>query len=112
MVSLRRSQTTIAPAFVSSSAGVLHPGSPVEQVLGLAYPLDGRIRKLGALREELPEQAVGVLVGAPRPGRVRVAEAGPEAVASVKRACSAISTPWSVFDGLCLAGLNAAISRE
>ena len=79
MVSLRWSQTTIASAFASSSAGVLHPGSPVERVLGLAHPLDGRMRKLGALREELPEQPVGVLVGAPLPGRVRIAEAGPEA---------------------------------
>lgn len=55
------------------------PRPPVEQVLGLADLAVGHVRELGPLREELPEQAVGVLVGAPLPGRVRVAEAGPEA---------------------------------
>jgi len=51
-----------------------HPGPPVQlggNIVKLLVRVDGQVRPLG---EVLPQKAVGVLVGAPLPRRVRVAE--------------------------------------
>src|SRR5829696_5347122 len=61
-------------------------GDPIE--LGLRMQ-----RQVGALREVLPEQAVGVLVRTTLPRRMRVAEIHRDPVRTVKSACRAISLP-------------------
>jgi hypothetical protein len=51
--------------------------------------------EVGAPREVLPQQAVGVLVGAALPRTLRVAEYTWTPLSTLSLACSAISAPWS-----------------
>ena len=51
--------------------------------------------QVGAFGEVLAQQAVGVLVGAALPGRVRVGEVDPQPGACSMRSWWNISLPWS-----------------
>jgi hypothetical protein len=81
----------------SASAGVFQPsvlaGATVEGG-GDRGEVPGAVsRQVGSSREVLPQQPVGVLVGAALPGALWVAEVDLEAVSIRSCACWAISAP-------------------
>jgi hypothetical protein len=69
--------------------------------------------QVGALRQVLPEQAVGVLVGAPLPGAARVAEVDLHARVDVNRTCSPSPSrgPTSASGAAARAGAPTAPAR-